>query len=63
MLYIKTSLKTIFGAIPYNGIQGFPTNYNLRKFFELHADITGTMPYLLYVGHFKEKNGRCNSDT
>ena len=27
--------------IPYNGIQGFPTNYTLTKFLELHADITG----------------------
>ena len=27
--------------IPYNGIQGFPTNYTLQKFLELHADITG----------------------
>ena len=34
--------------IPYNGIQGFPTNYTLTKFLELHAEITGTvhMPYL-----------------
>ena len=29
--------------IPYNGIQGFPTNYTLTKFLELHADITGKM--------------------
>jgi tripartite motif-containing protein 71 len=27
--------------IPYNGIQGFPTNYTLTKFLELHAEITG----------------------
>lgn len=27
--------------IPYNGIQGFPTNYTLQKFLELHAEITG----------------------
>jgi len=30
--------------IPYNGIQGFPTNYTLTKFLELHADITGELP-------------------
>ena len=35
--------------IPYNGIQGFPTNYTLTKFLELHAEITGTvcLTYLL----------------
>ncbi len=27
--------------IPYNGIQGFPTNYTLQKFLELHSEITG----------------------
>ena len=27
--------------VPYNGIQGFPTNITLQKFLELHADITG----------------------
>ena len=27
--------------IPYNGIQGFPTNFTLQKFLELHAEITG----------------------
>ena len=27
--------------IPYNGIQGFPSNYTLQKFLELHAEITG----------------------
>jgi len=30
--------------IPYNGIQGFPTNYTLQKFLELHAEITGELP-------------------
>merc|ERR1712002_807389 len=30
--------------IPYNGIQGFPTNYTLTKFLELHAEITGELP-------------------
>ena len=35
--------------IPYNGIQGFPTNYTLTKFLELHAEITGIvcLTYLL----------------
>merc|ERR1712002_889462 len=32
--------------IPYNGIQGFPTNYTLQKFLELHAEITGELPDL-----------------
>ena len=37
--------------IPYNGIQGFPTNYTLTKFLELHAEITGTvcLSYLIYL--------------
>jgi len=30
--------------IPYNGIQGFPTNYTLQKFLELHSEITGELP-------------------
>lgn len=30
--------------IPYNGIQGFPTNFTLQKFLELHAEITGELP-------------------
>merc|ERR1712013_12885 len=30
--------------IPYNGIQGFPTNYTLTRFLELHAEITGELP-------------------
>ena len=33
--------------IPYNGIQGFPSNYTLQKFLELHAEITGKCTYLL----------------
>jgi len=32
--------------IPYNGIQGFLTNYTLQKFLELHAEITGELPDL-----------------
>jgi len=32
--------------IPYNGIQGFPTNYTLQKFLELHSEITGELPDL-----------------
>ena len=27
--------------VPYNGIQGFPTNITLQKFLELHTEITG----------------------
>jgi len=30
--------------IPYNGIQGFPTNVTLTKFLDLHAEITGELP-------------------
>jgi len=30
--------------IPYNGIEGFPTNVTLQRFLELHADITGELP-------------------
>jgi len=30
--------------VPYNGIQGFPTNYTLQKFLELHSEITGELP-------------------
>merc|ERR1712012_1150128 len=32
--------------IPYNGIQGFPTNYTLTRFLELHSEITGELPDL-----------------
>lgn len=34
--------------IPYNGIQGFPTNITLQKFLELHADITGYLFSITY---------------
>ena len=37
--------------IPYNGIQGFPTNYTLTKFLELHAEITGTV-HMLYLSNY-----------
>ena len=37
--------------IPYNGIQGFPTNYTLTKFLELHAEITGTVCLSTYLGN------------
>merc|ERR1712013_505775 len=30
--------------VPYNGIQGFPTNITLQKFLELHTEITGELP-------------------
>merc|ERR1712038_956878 len=30
--------------VPYNSIQGFPTNYTLTRFLELHAEITGELP-------------------
>ncbi len=36
--------------IPYNGIQGFPTNYTLQKFLELHTDITSTSRYMMFIG-------------
>ncbi|KAH1003049.1 hypothetical protein HUJ05_010998 [Dendroctonus ponderosae] len=30
--------------IPYQGIQGFPTNVTLQRFLELHIEITGELP-------------------
>ena len=35
--------------IPYNGIQGFPSNITLQKFLELHAEITGKLSTGLYL--------------
>ena len=32
--------------VPYNGIQGFPTNVTLQRFIDLHADITGDTAFL-----------------
>ena len=34
--------------VPYNGIQGFPTNITLTKFLELHADITGKLDVFMF---------------
>ena len=34
--------------VPYNGIQGFPTNITLTKFLELHADITGKLNFCMF---------------
>lgn len=48
MDYVKRQVKCpecrAEHRIPYNGIQGFPTNYTLTKFLELHAEITGELP-------------------
>ncbi|XP_060852940.1 RING finger protein nhl-1 isoform X3 [Rhopalosiphum padi] len=30
--------------IPYNGVQGYPTNVTLQRFLELHIEITGELP-------------------
>lgn len=30
--------------IPYQGVQGFPTNVTLQRFLELHANIAGELP-------------------
>jgi tripartite motif-containing protein 71 len=30
--------------IPYQGVQGFPTNVTLQRFLELHIEITGELP-------------------
>ncbi|XP_066908943.1 RING finger protein nhl-1 isoform X2 [Halyomorpha halys] len=30
--------------IPYQGVQGYPTNVTLQRFLELHIEITGEMP-------------------
>ena len=35
--------------IPFNGIQGFPTNYTLTKFLELHAEITGKKTVYYFI--------------
>ena len=52
MDYVKRQVKCpecrAEHRVPYNGIQGFPTNYTLQKFLELHAEITGesTVAYM-----------------
>ena len=35
--------------VPYNGIQGFPTNITLQKFLELHTEITGKIDYSINI--------------
>lgn len=30
--------------IPYQGVQGYPTNVTLQRFLELHIEITGELP-------------------
>ncbi|KAK8739439.1 hypothetical protein OTU49_003636 [Cherax quadricarinatus] len=30
--------------IPYNGVQGFPSNVTLQRFLEAHIEITGETP-------------------
>ncbi|XP_066247761.1 RING finger protein nhl-1 isoform X2 [Euwallacea similis] len=30
--------------VPYQGVQGFPTNVTLQRFLELHIEITGELP-------------------
>ncbi|KAL4708008.1 hypothetical protein ACJJTC_010624 [Scirpophaga incertulas] len=42
--------------IPYQGVQGFPTNVTLQRFLELHAQIAGELPDPT-VGQVME---RCN---
>lgn len=39
-----TFLITAEHRIPYNGVQGFPTNVTLQRFLELHIEITGDLP-------------------
>lgn len=53
MDYVKRQVKCpecrAEHRIPYNGIQGFPTNYTLTKFLELHADITGKKKIRIFL--------------
>ncbi|XP_040578188.1 uncharacterized protein tn isoform X2 [Lepeophtheirus salmonis] len=46
--YVKRQIKCpecrAEHRIPYNGIQGFPSNITMQKFLELHTEITGELP-------------------
>ena len=41
--------------VPYNGIQGFPTNITLTKFLELHTEITGNKLFFVAYSNVRRK--------
>jgi len=45
--------------IPYNGVQGFPTNVTLQRFLEAHIEITGETPDP-HTGQYMERCSVCN---
>lgn len=45
--------------IPYNGVQGFPSNVTLQRFLEAHIEITGETPDP-HTGQFMERCNVCN---
>jgi len=45
--------------IPYNGVQGFPTNVTLQRFLEAHIEITGETPDP-HTGQYMERCNVCN---
>ncbi|KAB7498365.1 RING finger protein nhl-1 [Armadillidium nasatum] len=45
--------------IPYNGVQGFPSNVTLQRFLEAHIEITGEAPDP-FTGQIMERCGVCN---
>lgn len=45
--------------IPYQGVQGFPTNVTLQRFLELHIEITGELPDPT-SGQVMERCGVCS---
>lgn len=45
--------------IPYNGVQGFPSNVTLQRFLEAHIEITGEAPDP-HTGQYMERCNVCN---
>lgn len=45
--------------IPYNGVQGFPSNVTLQRFLEAHIEITGETPDP-HTGQLMERCNVCN---
>lgn len=45
--------------IPYNGVQGFPSNVTLQRFLEAHIEITGETPDP-HTGQYMERCNVCN---
>ncbi|KAG8212702.1 hypothetical protein J437_LFUL019605 [Ladona fulva] len=42
--YVKCPECRAEHRIPYQGVQGYPTNVTLQRFLELHIEITGELP-------------------